>query len=96
MLSLQSSAYGAKPEIHPLAFCLLDDISSILLTESSKQCSGGVCETAHEASVPEVCGHVYLSMTLLLRQKHFRLNPKKSRENFSSHQSKQLSELNQK
>lgn len=51
MLSLQSSAYGAKPEIHPLAFCLLDDISSILLTESSKQCSGGVCETAHEASV---------------------------------------------
>lgn len=73
-----------EPEIYPPALCLLDDIVSILLTESSRQSSRDVCETAHEASVLKFV-YVYICLTITLLTCHFRLGPGKCRESFSSY-----------
>lgn len=50
-----------EPGVRPPPLCLLDDIASILLTESAQWSSRDVCETAHEASVLKfvyVCIHL--------------------------------------
>lgn len=58
----------AEPEIHPPASCLLDDIVSVLLTESARQSSRDICETAHEASVLKF---VYMRTHLTVCLSHY-------------------------